>query len=196
MYDDVESDFWKEIFVHLQHKNMVRSGAERLLLGDVSEVFQKFSLAHPELQPQSQVSGSSASWEIFITSTIKLRLFIQSGIKASLLQKKGTDFVKIADAKFPYNPFPEISELLSNRNSYEREIFRLKEADEKSERKNKLAAEFIKAYAAEKFANRVSSWNLEEKKDGFLLHVLLPAGNEQKIELTAKDFTQKIDTVL
>lgn len=196
MYDDVESDFWKEIFVHLQHKNMVRSGAEQLLLGDVSEVFQKFSLAHPELQPQSQVSGSSASWEIFITSTIKLRLFIQSGIKASLLQKKGADFVKIADAKFPYNPFPEISELLSNRNSYEREIFRLKEADEKSERKNKLSAEFIKAYAAEKFANRVSSWNLEEKKGSFVLHVLPATGDEQMIELTAEDFSQKIDSVL
>lgn len=196
MYDDVESDFWKEIFVHLQHKNMVRSGAERLLLGDVSEVFQKFSLAHPELQPQSQVNESSASWEIFITSTIKLRLFIQSGIKASLLQKKGADFVKIADAKFPYNPFPEISELLSNRNSYEREIFRLKEADEKSERKNKLAAEFIKAYAAEKFANHVSSWNLEEKNGSFVLQVLLSNGDEKLINLTAEDFTQKIDTVL
>ena len=98
MYDDVESDFWKDIFVHLQHKNMVRVGAERLLLSDVPDVFQKFSLAHPELQPQTQVNESSASWEIFVTSTIKLRLFIQSGIKASLLHKKGADFVKIADA--------------------------------------------------------------------------------------------------
>ena len=196
MYDDVESDFWKEIFVHLQHKNMVRSGAERLLLGDVSEVFQKFSLAHPELQPQSQVSGSSASWEIFITSTIKLRLFIQSGIKASLLQKKGADFVKIADAKFPYNPFPEISELLSNRNSYEREIFRLKEADEKSERKNKLAAEFIKAYAEEKIGKGLgATWQLEEKGDNFVLNIQSAVGDEIKMELSSEDFAEKIDGI-
>ncbi len=194
MYDDVESDFWKDIFVHLQHKNMVRVGAERLLLCDVENVFQKFSLAHPELQPQSQVNESSASWEIFVTSTIKLRLFIQSGIKASLLQKKGADFVKIADAKFPYNPFPEISELLSKRDSYEREIFRLKEAGAKNDRRNKLAAEFIKAYAEEKIGKGLgTTWQLEEKGNIFVLHIQFSVGEEKQLELSAEDFAEKIE---
>ena len=30
MYYDIESEFWKEHFVHLLHKNMVRTNAEKI----------------------------------------------------------------------------------------------------------------------------------------------------------------------
>ena len=94
-YSDSEADFWKEIFVHLQHKNMVRTGAERLTLADVQAAFDRFSLAHPEIAAVTEVKAGSASWEVPVTSTIRLRLFIQNQIKASLLQRQGKDFVKI-----------------------------------------------------------------------------------------------------
>ncbi|MCR4735886.1 MAG: hypothetical protein K5829_12875 [Treponema sp.] len=196
MYDDVESDFWKDIFVHLQHKNMVRIGAERLSFEDLPSAFQKFSLAHPDLQPEIQIKDSNASWEIFVTSTIKLRLFFQSQIKASLLQQKGLDFVKIADAKFPYNPFPEISELLSKRDSYENQLYQLKEKSEKDSRKLKVAAEFIKAYASEKAAAKNITWKLEKKGESFLLVFSFSDKQNLEIQVSPKDFAQKIDEAL
>ena len=62
---------------------MVRSGAERLTLADVQAAFDRFSLAHPEIAAVTEIKTGSASWEVPVTSTIRLRLFIQNQIKAS-----------------------------------------------------------------------------------------------------------------
>ncbi|MCR4579028.1 MAG: hypothetical protein K5681_01640 [Treponema sp.] len=191
MYDDVESDFWKEIFVHLQHKNMVRAGAERLTLEQVQAAFDRFSTAFPQIPVEKEISSSSAKWEVPVTATIHLRLFIQNQIKASLLQRKGSDFVKIADAKFPYNPFPEISEFLSRRDSYERELHQKLEKNIVNQARQKLAFQFVKAALEKKFANSSLVWKLETSESGFIL-LLGNASDQKKIELSEENYYQQI----
>jgi len=164
---DIEADFWKEIFVHLLHKNMVRTNAEPLNVSNSEEAFNRFSLANPQYTPEITRSESYVTWELFVTPTIKFRLFIQNQIKASLMQKSGNELVKICDAKFPYNPFPEISEFLANKNNYLVELEHKKEDFAKTQRKLAIASEFIKANLSKKYDEKSNViWNLElQEKD-------------------------------
>ena len=193
-YSDREADFWKEIFVHLQHKNMVRSGAERLSLADLPAAVERFAFAHPEITANYEIKTSSASWEVPVTSTIRLRLFIQNQIKASLLQHQGSDFVKIADAKFPYNPFPEISEFLSRRDQYEVELNSRLEKAARCDRRTRLAYNFIKAALEKKFASSSIVWHLEEidSADYPFNLILGQSPNERKIPLSEENFIQEL----
>ncbi|MBR1639245.1 MAG: hypothetical protein IJ688_07665 [Treponema sp.] len=195
-YQDSEADFWKEIFVHLQHKNMVRPGAERLDFSDVKAAFDRFSLANPQIAAVYEINQTSASWEAPVTSTIRLRLFFQNQIKASLLQRQGSDFVKIADAKFPYNPFPEISEFLSRTDLYQVQLHEKIEKVRKDDRRTKLAEEFIKAALEKKFSPSKTVWRLEEadsqyQNAAFVL-VLGSVPAERKIPLSEENFMQEI----
>lgn len=196
-YSDREADFWKELFVHLQHKNMVRSGAERLSLADLPAAVERFALAHPEITANYEIKASSASWEVPVTSTIRLRLFIQNQIKASLLQRQGSDFVKIADAKFPYNPFPEISEFLSRRDQYEVELNSRLEKASRCDRRTRLACNFIKAALEKKLASSSLVWHLEEADSAdYPFNLILgQSPNERKIPLTAENFMQELKQI-
>ena len=146
-YIDNEADFWKEHFVHLQHKNMVRTNAQPLRMADCRTEFEAFSVSHPEAKISCEYFPSYCTFEVTLTATIKLRLFIQNSIKASIMQKAGEEFTKICDAKFPYNPLPEISEFLANLPKYLTELEQSLENKSRSSRRQKLALEFIKAYA-------------------------------------------------
>ena len=86
---DIESDFWKEIFRHLQHRNMSRIEAKRLPLSEAMNEIEDFKKRHPEIIFRVEDKNSYITWETEISETIKLRLFIQSQIKASLLQENG-----------------------------------------------------------------------------------------------------------
>lgn len=188
MYDDIEADYWKEIFVHMQHKNMVRQNAERLAIQDAQKAFERFSFIHPELKCEVTNAGSYITWEVFISDTVKLRLFIQSSIKGTLLQKDGGDLTKIADAKFFNNPFPEIEEFFKNRDFYLRELNAKKDEGVRLKKKQKLAAEFIKAKLKKKYENQTDvMWNLEIRKEDFLLKLTV-AGETREIVLTGPDF--------
>lgn len=194
MYDDVESDFWKEIFVHMQHKNMVRTDAQRLNLSDAPAQFERFSLAHPEIKTEITNAATYTTWEIFVTPTVKLRLYIQSQIKASLLQVQGGDLVKIADAKFPNNPFSEIEEFISRRDEYQKELYRLNVENQKKQRQFQLALQFIKAYITEKWNKKDVIWQLKIEKNGIAL-ILEENGNEKKLLLLPEDWKTKIESV-
>lgn len=188
MYDNVESDFWKEIFVHMQHKNMMRQNATKLTMQNAQEEFEHFELYHPEIKTEITNAGSYVTWEIFVTNNIKLRLFIQSQIKASFLIKENGDLTKIADAKFPNNPFPEILEMLKNKNVYERELHQKTEEAIKISKKQKLIAEFIKANLKKKYENQTDvMWNLEIRKEDFLLKLTV-AGDTKEILLKDCDY--------
>ena len=185
MYEDVEADYWKEIFVHLQHKNMMRMGssetcpdgsveagfAEKLTVSNAQEQFDIFLKRNPELSPAVEGLGSYFTWEVFVTSTVKVRLFIQNQIKCSLMQNIKGDFTKIADAKFPNNPFPELEEFLSRKMEYEKELGELKGRTIRSKKKQKIAGEFIKAMLMKKFRGTDTIWYLEPKGEDFLLTV-------------------------
>lgn len=172
MYDDVESDFWKDILVHMLHKNMVRANARPLRMEQCKEIFQAFEKDHPQLKPSVNYSSSYVTWELFISENVKLRLYIQNQIKGSFMQGSGSDFVKIADAKFPNNPFPEIEECLANSSKYLEELDSKKKARVRNLKKNQLLGEFIKAHLIKKLKDDNSQiWTLEPKNDSFILHL-------------------------
>lgn len=192
-YTDLEADFWKEHFVHLQHKNMVRTNATALKLEDCRKEFDSFSKMHPEAKISTEYFDSYCIFEVSLTAAIKLRLFIQSAIKGSLMQKCGAEYVKICDAKFPYNPLPEIDEFLRNLDTYLQELESLSQKKSTSERRQKIALEFIKAYA-EKHINQKKIWRLECLEDGsFILSIPAEAFT---IKLTEEDFMDKIDSLI
>lgn len=186
-YSDTEADFWKEHFVHLQHKNMVRANALPLHMADCKAEFEAFTASHPDAKISCEYFPSYCTFEVTLTTTIKLRLFIQNNIKASLMQKCGPEYIKICDAKFPYNPLPEISEFLAGLPNYLAELSQSLEKKSRSNRRQKLAQEFIKAYAS---AHLKQAFTINPNEDG-TFNLALPA-NIINIQITEDDFMQKI----
>ena len=188
-YIDSEADFWKELFVHLQHKNMVRTNAQPLRLENCKAEFEAFSASHPDARIFTEYTGSYCTFEVALTATIKLRLYIQSAIKGSLMQKHGSDYVKLCDAKFPYNPLPEIDEFLARLPDYLKDLEQSLENKSRSYRRQKLALEFIKAYAATHIPQN-QPWKVEPAENGTFTLTLLKTG--QTITLTDQDFSETL----
>lgn len=186
-YSDTEADFWKEHFVHLQHKNMVRANALPLHMADCKAEFEAFTASHPDAKISCEYFPSYCTFEVTLTTTIKLRLFIQNNIKASLMQKCGPEYIKICDAKFPYNPLPEISEFLAGLPNYLAELSQSLEKRSRSNRRQKLAQEFIKAYAS---AHLKQAITINPNEDG-TFNLTLPA-KSINMQITEDDFMQKI----
>ena len=188
-YVDNEADFWKELFVHLQHKNMVRTNAEPLRLNDCRAAFDAFTASHPAAHISAEYFDSYCTFEVPLSATIKLRLFIQNTIKGSLLQKVAGDYVKVCDAKFPYNPLPEIDEFLARLPDYLKDLEQSLENKSRSYRRQKLALEFIKAYAATHIPQN-QPWKVEPDENGTFTLTLLKTG--QTITLTDQDFSETL----
>ena len=189
-YSDSEADFWKEHFVHLQHKNMVRTNAQTLHMADCKDEFDAFTASHPDAKITCEYFPSYCTFEVSLTANIKLRLFIQNNIKASILQKTGPDYTKICDAKFPYNPLPEISEFLSKLPDYLTELEQSLENKSRSHRRQTLALEFIKAYAN---THLKQECQIQTEEDGtFTLNFPV---NNTKLSVTDLDFIQKIASI-
>lgn len=186
-YSDTEADFWKEHFVHLQHKNMVRTNAQPLHMSDCKAEFEAFTVSHPDAKIACEYFPSYCTFEVTLTAAIKLRLFIQNNIKASLMQKCGPEYIKICDAKFPYNPLPEIDEFLTRLPDYLKELETSLEKKSRSNRRQKLVLEFIKAYAS---AHLKQAFTINPNEDG-TFNLTLPA-NSINIQITEDDFMQKI----
>lgn len=186
-YSDTEADFWKEHFVHLQHKNMVRANALPLHMADCKAEFEAFTASHPDAKISCEYFPSYCTFEVTLTTTIKLRLFIQNNIKASLMQKCGPEYIKICDAKFPYNPLPEISEFLAGLPNYLAELSQSLEKKSRSNRRQKLAQEFIKAYAS---AHLKQAFTIKPNEDGTFNLAL--SAKSINIQITEDDFMQKI----
>lgn len=187
-YIDNEADFWKELFVHLQHKNMVRTNAQPLRLADCKDAFEAFAALHPEVNISTEYSDSYCTFEVTLTANIKLRLYIQSAIKGSLMQKNGSDYVKLCDAKFPYNPLPEIDEFLKHLPEYLKDLETTLEYKSRTHRRQKLALEFIKAYASKhlKVFHEISI-----NDDG--TYTLILPSQSINIQITENNFMQKIN---
>ncbi len=191
-YIDNEADFWKEHFVHIQHKSMVRTNAEPLRLENCKDAFEQFKASHSSFHITTEYSLSYCTFEVALTANIKLRLYIQSAIKGSLMQKTGSDYVKLCDAKFPYNPLPEIDEFLSHLPSYLEELSQTLENKIHTERRQKLAMEFIKAYASVHIPKN-RPWKLEPSENGTFT-LSFPVDNTT-ITFTDLDFIQKINAI-
>lgn len=175
---DIESDFWKEIFRHLQHRNMSRIEAKRLPLSDAMNEIENFKNHHPEIISHVEDKNSYITWETDVTETVKLRLFIQNQIKASLLQENNGEWIKIADAKFPNNPFPEVELLLLNREKYKKDLQNEKKSSQISSVQTKIATELIKAMLMKKFNKENSSVKVKLDENGFTAEILSPEENQ------------------
>ena len=189
-YIDNEADFWKEHFVHLQHKNMVRTNAQPLHMSDCKTEFDAFISSHPTAKIATEYFPSYCTLEVTLTASIKLRLFIQNNIKASMMQKSGEEYIKICDAKFPYNPLPEISEFLQKLPDYLKELQESLENKSRSKRRQKLALEFIKAYAK---THLKQAFTINTNDDGTFT-LSLPANNIN-IQMSEENFIQKINEI-
>lgn len=175
---DIESDFWKEIFRHLQHRNMSRIEAKRLPLSDAMNEIENFKNQHQEIISHVEDKNSYITWETDVTETVKLRLFIQNQIKASLLQENNGEWIKIADAKFPNNPFPEVELLLLNREKYKKDLQNEKKSSQISSVQTKIATELIKAMLMKKFNKENSSVKVKLAENSFTAEILLPEKNQ------------------
>lgn len=191
MKQDIESDFWKEIFRHLQHRNMSRIGAERLTVCDALKEIEEFKVKHPKILFSTENSGSYVTFETEIAENIKLRLFIQSQIKASLLQNNGTEWIKIADAKFPNNPFPEVELLLENRKKYESELKKQKHENFANDVKTKISVELIKAMLMKKYSSAYEDVSVVLTEKSFDVKI---CKKDEKLEfsLSKENFTDEI----
>ena len=117
-------------------------------------------------------NSSYVTFELFITQSIKLRLYIQNQVKGSLMQFDGGDYVKLVDARFPYNPFPEIEEFLSHLGEYLSELENLLDKTVHSRKQMKVAEQFIRANINRKFKNRPEIiWKLEQSGHSFILSI-------------------------
>lgn len=193
--NNVESDFWKDIFVHMQHKNMMRSNGERLYIQDCAQQFSRFQFAHPEINVEITNAESYKTWEFFVTPTIKFRLYIQNQIKASLLQKDGVYFTKLCDAKFQNNPFPEIEELIQKRDSLTVQLERDKNDALRNQKKMALTKQFILALLSQKFDNQKEIiWTLEENQSNFTL-TINKNQEENKYTLEYNNFASIINSI-
>ena len=186
-YIDNEADFWKEHFVHLQHKNMVRTNAEVLHMADCKAEFDAFIAGHPDAKIFCEYFPSYCTFEVTLTATIKLRLFIQNNIKASIMQKTGEEYIKICDAKFPYNPLPEISEFLEKLPDYLKELNETLDQKSRSVRRQKITLEFIKAYAGTHIKD---AYTINSNEDS-TFSLTLPASSIN-IQINEDNFMQKI----
>lgn len=198
MKADLEGDFWKDIFVHMQHKNMMRSNVERMTVENAESSFLAFQKEFPEVKTEITNTSSSITWEAFVTPTVKLRLFIQHQIKGSLLKVEKGDLVKIADAKFPYNPFPEVCEMMKNRGNYENALEGLKQEQLYNNRQLKIAKEFACALVEKKLSTRKDGdktiWSVDITEDGLLLKI--KTGSEEKeYPLTAASLLDELKAI-
>lgn len=187
---DVESDFWKEIFTHAQHRNMCRAGATRLTYADSAEQIKDFGERHPELNPVINDTGTYVTWEIPVTNTITLRLFIQSQVKGTLLQYNNGEQVKIADAKFINNPFPEIETILSNRDQYEKDLKREINEDLENNMLSKVSGEFIKAFLIKMCVGKDTTWSILPQKDGMFKVDLNFKDGQKSVVVDSLNFAQ------
>lgn len=188
MFDDFIADFWKDKLVHLMHRNMVRAGAERLMLQDVKNEFDAFSQKHPDFSAQTNIASSSATFEFAFAENLKLRLFIQNQTKVSIMQKQGSDYVKLCDARFPNNPFPEIDTFLELLPEYLKTLGIQKTMQLQNGRRHRLAREFITALLKKKYKSKGVVWQLEDKDSLFELTLTFEDGHKEKKTLHEENF--------
>lgn len=197
MYDDAESDFWKEQISQMQKKNLAHKNFNKLYISDCKQIFEDFKILHPELITETTFSASYSILEFFVTENVKFRLFVQNQTKGSFLQKQNGDLIKIADAKFPNNPFKEINEFLETRTELKKQLFKIKENAVVFQKKQKIVGEFIKSYLIN-LADEQFIWDLQPLKNDFLLKI---TKFDDKLKsksyiITIDNFKQEIKSIL
>lgn len=195
MFDDIESDFWKEQISVMQKNNLMRKDFDRIYMSDCAEKFEEFKRLHPEISIETTCSANHCVLEFFVTQDVKLRLFVQNQTKISFLQRSDGDLIKIADAKFPNNPFKEIVDFLSHRNEIKKHLLDLKEDMKIIQKRQNFATFFIEAYLDKKLGEKFQ-WQIQKNKKNLLIIIskMKDENEEMSFELDLeKDLKIQID---
>lgn len=190
----MENDFWKEKLNYYQHKNMIKKDGERLTKEIALSEIDKFSKKFPSVTTELIDNSSCVTWEAYVSKNIKLRFYLQSQIKISFMEISDGVFTKVADAKFPYNPFPEIIEFFENADSYLLEYSSEKNKNKQLKMKQKITYEFIKALLLKKFYGK-RIYTIEINDEDFVLTLKNPDGSESNYKLTETNFRQIINNL-
>lgn len=185
MFDDIESDFWKEQISAMQKNNLLRKDSDRLFMSECEKKFEEFKLLHPELVVETTCSANHCSLEFFVTQDVKLRLFVQNQTKLSFLQRSDGDLIKIADAKFPNNPFKDIEDFLLHRKDLTEQLLQLKETKQIIQKQQNFAAFFIEAYLDKKLGETFQ-WKIQKNRQNLSIQI-------NKINTRNQDFSFEVD---
>ena len=185
MFDDIESDFWKEQISAMQKNNLLRKDSDRLFMSECEKKFEEFKLLHPELVVETTCSANHCSLEFFVTQDVKLRLFVQNQTKLSFLQRSDGDLIKIADAKFPNNPFKEIEDFLLHRKDLTEQLLQLKETKQIIQKQQNFAAFFIEAYLDKKLVETFQ-WKIKKNRQNLSIQI-------NRINTRNQEFSFEVD---
>lgn len=185
MFDDIESDFWKEQISAMQKNNLLRKDSDRLFMSECEKKFEEFKLLHPELVVETTCSANHCSLEFFVTQDVKLRLFVQNQTKLSFLQRSDGDLIKIADAKFPNNPFKDIEDFLLHRKDLTEQLLQLKETKQIIQKQQNFAAFFIEAYLDKKLGETFQ-WKIQKNRQNLSIQI-------NRINNRNQDFSFEVD---
>lgn len=190
----MENDFWKEKLNYYQQMNMTKKEHSFLHMDEAVDKINEFTKKFPSVQTELNQSNSYITWEAYISSSVKLRFYIQSQIKISFMQKIDGVFTKVADAKFPYDPFAEIEDLFTNLDSIVNEFDSSKVNEQQLQKQQKITYEFIKANLSQKL-NKSIIYHIECRQKDFLLVMENYNGAEKSVSLTADNFRQIINNL-
>ena len=185
-------DFWRTKFAALQQKNMTATGRSRLTVQNIREEASVFSEKFPSLPVSVTENGSGMEFEAELSSELKIRLFVQNQVKGSILQKTEAGFVKLGDAKFWTNPFPELEDFVNHFNEYQTELEEWSAGRQKFLKMQKLTGEMIKALLKKKLDGKGLVWFLEPTDSAFILSIE-KSGQKQTYNLSMTRFAQEIN---
>lgn len=185
-------DFWRTKFAALQQKNMTATGRIRLTVQNIREEAAAFSEKFPSILVSVSENGSGMEFEAELSFELKIRLFIQNQVKGSILQKTDAGFVKLGDAKFWTNPFPELEDFVNHFKEYQSELEEWSTGRQKFLKMQKLTGEMIKALLKKKLDGKGLVWFLEPTDSAFILSIE-KAGQKQTYNLSMTRFAQEIN---
>lgn len=192
--EDNTGEFWRTRFVELQKINMRASGREKMNMETAPALIKKFEEKNPGVNSKVTVNETNVDWEIILSAELKMRFFVQSQVKGSIMQKVDAGFVKLADAKFFSNPIPEIQDFVEKFSDMQQEFSDWKIQGQKFGKLQKITGEFIKAIVMDKIKGQNIQWQLETDASNFVL-LVEKNGGRKEYQISMADFVSEVEKI-
>lgn len=192
--EDNTGEFWRTRFVELQKINMRAAGRERMNMETAPALIKEFEEKNPGVNSKVTVNETNVDWEIILSAELKMRFFVQSQVKGSIMQKVDAGFVKLADAKFFSNPIPEIQDFVEKFSDMQQEFSDWKIQGQKYGKLQKITGEFIKAIVMKKIKGQNIQWQLETDASNFVL-LVEKNGGRKEYQISMADFVSEVEKI-
>ena len=192
--EDNTGEFWRTRFVELQKINMRTAGRERMNMETAPALIKEFEEKNPGVNSKVTVNETNVDWEIILSAELKMRFFVQSQVKGSIMQKVDAGFVKLADAKFFSNPIPEIQDFVEKFSDMQQEFSDWKIQGQKYGKLQKITGEFIKAIVMKKIKGQNIQWQLETDASNFVL-LVEKNGGRKEYQISMADFVSEVEKI-